>query len=146
MASRDALPHRHAAVLLLRLGQQVVLCRFVFCPSAPFPIFTLKQPQNSSTGKFDEKTSLMCFAPNSTGGEWSDLPQHPETPAHPQAPLVGAHKGEVWIVGGSRKKTVHIYNPMSKEWRKVKFTKTIPCENRTSATTIVSLCLSTGVI
>ena len=71
-------------------------------------------------GHFSDEVGLIAFDPAAAaaaGAQWTVGPPHPETPAHPSAPLVGAHNGEVWVVGGSRKRSVHVYSPSTKAWR-----------------------------
>jgi hypothetical protein len=43
------------------------------------------------------------------GGSWKVL--QPDHPTAPKAPLVGAHRGEVWVVGGVKQASVHVFTP-----------------------------------
>ena len=42
----------------------------------------------------------------------------PPNPAAPQAPLVGAHNGELWVCGGARERRVHRYVPRTNSWHR----------------------------
>lgn len=55
------------------------------------------------------------FAYDPQTGEWdTDLPQLSESP---QAALVTAFGGEIWVMGGYRMKTTHRYAPGERKWR-----------------------------
>ena len=60
-----------------------------------------------------EPLSLLCFEPAS--GLWSTLPPHPTTPS---AALIGAHNGEVWVMGVSKQQATHVYSPVTGAWRR----------------------------
>ena len=45
----------------------------------------------------------------------TELEPHPMAP---QAPLVGAHNGDVWVCGGSRQRAVHRYEISSNRWHR----------------------------
>ena len=54
------------------------------------------------------------FAYDPQTGAWdADLPQLPQSP---QAALVGVYKNEIWVMGGSRLRTSHRYNPAHRQW------------------------------
>ena len=69
-------------------------------------------------------TQQKLFAAFDTvAGVWTEgLAPHP---TGPQAPLVGAHNGELWVCGGSRKKDVHVWTPQTNTWRRE---ADLPCE------------------
>ena len=46
-------------------------------------------------------------------------------PIGPQAPLVGAHGGELWVIGGARQRAVHVWSPQTNTWRQE---PDLPCE------------------
>jgi hypothetical protein len=53
---------------------------------------------------------------DSTARTWlAGLAPHPMAP---QAPLVGAHNGELWVCGGARQRAVHRYVPSTGSWHR----------------------------
>ncbi|MFH1568405.1 MAG: hypothetical protein ABIL09_10460 [Gemmatimonadota bacterium] len=58
------------------------------------------------------RPGLLAFDPGQ--GRWlQDLPQLPEPP---QAPQVAAHRGRIWVMGGSRRRSTHLYDPRQRTW------------------------------
>jgi hypothetical protein len=68
------------------------------------------------------QVAFLAF--DATTGEWNlDLPQ---LATSPQAAQVAAHRGEVWVMGGSRRRDTNIYNPVANTWRRG---PDLPCDN-----------------
>ncbi len=81
---------------------------------------SLPEPLNQAAGCVLDGV-LYCigrpglFAFDPAQGAWLEgIPQLRESP---QAPQVAAHAGEVWVMGGSKRQTTHIYNPRHRTWR-----------------------------
>lgn len=57
-------------------------------------------------------------------GSWdTDLPQ---LASSPQAAQVAVHGGQVWVMGGSRRRDTHVYDPRARTWRAG---PDLPCDN-----------------
>lgn len=77
------------------------------------------------------KAGFLGFEPQT--GEWDgDLPQ---LEVSPQAAQVTAHNGEIWVMGGSRRRDTHIYDPETRRWRDG---PDLPCDNSWGAAVDVS--------
>ena len=85
-------------------------------PPAPQPMRQFCSATIGSTIYSVGSSPSAFLAFDAASGAWIDgLPPHP---TGPQAPLVGAHGGEVWVCGGSRKRDVHVYSPRTNSWRR----------------------------
>jgi N-acetylneuraminic acid mutarotase len=58
------------------------------------------------------KSGFWMFDPE-RGGWITALAQPPQLP---QAPLMAAHQGDVWVMGGYRSRATWIYNPEENQW------------------------------